>query len=141
MLPAYRLRCLLLSCMRDDATTTATATTMRNGRYIAEDDGPGRGRSSAAGEGWGIVGHSILAGGIIDGDPLSLLLLPSQSFALKSFPCVPTPGGGGLSVSVMYDATLDPHCMMDDLAERRGAWLQRRLASHQLRQQQHYNLQ
>jgi hypothetical protein len=131
MLPAYRLRCLLLSSERDchhrDAAAAMMMTEMKNGGFAASaaaSTGGGAGTAGWGG-GWGIIGHTIHVGDATSppgSDPLFSSSLPSPSFALQPFPCVPTPGGGRLSVSVMYDATLDPHRMMDDIAERRGAW-------------------
>ena len=129
MLPAYRLRCLLLSNI---------ARRDYNG---ASFDGFGTGGSSAAGGGWGTIGSTLYIAAAADDDD-GPEPLPSPSFAVRSFPMVPTPYGH-LSLSVMYDATLDPQRMIADVAERRGGWMllmrQQRMIWEQQKQQHHPN--
>lgn len=62
----------------------------------------------------GIIGYSIYAS---DYEPSGVPTLPSPSFTQQSFPFVKTPYGH-LGVSVMYDATLNPHQMVEGVVDR-----------------------
>ena len=78
----------------------------------------------------GIIGYSIYASDYEPNGPT----LPSPSFTQQAFPSVKTPFGN-LGVSVMYDATLNPHQMVegllvDRLRSEEDVW------AHQQQQQQ-----
>jgi len=126
MLPAYRLKCLLMSHIN-----------------VAQSSGSQQ-------VGWGRIGYSIHMGNSYEHDALTSAAaagssLPSPSFCRHSLPNVATPHGK-LWVSVMYDATLNPNDMMRDLVERRSEWMQRccgmmGAGGGQLLQHQHPQLQ
>ena len=62
----------------------------------------------------GIIGYSIYAS---DYNEPNGPILPSPSFTQQTFPVVKTPFGQ-LGLCVMYDATLNPHQMVEDVVER-----------------------
>lgn len=62
----------------------------------------------------GIIGYSIYASDYAEPNGP---ILPSPSFTQQTFPVVKTPFGQ-LGLCVMYDATLNPHQMVEDVVER-----------------------
>jgi len=83
----------------------------------------------------GIIGYSIYASDYEPNGPT----LPSPSFTQQAFPSVKTPFGN-LGVSVMYDATLNPHQMVEGLVDRlrseEDVWAQHQQQQQQQQQQQ-----
>lgn len=100
MLPAYRLQSLI-----------------DNGGINGGDNGGILGiihnNINNGSTGMGIIGFSIYASDYEPNGPT----LPSPSFTQQSFPSVKTPYGN-LGVSVMYDATLNPYQMVEDVVDR-----------------------
>lgn len=125
MLPASRLKCLLLSHAAASSDILAGGVGV-GGLLVANNGaipaGGGGGNNTNSSVGWGTIGYSIHVGDCNEqhNEPS----LPSPSFARQSLPSVSTPYGN-LCCSVMYDATLNPNHMMNDLMERRSEWIQR----------------
>lgn len=134
MLPSYRLKCLLLS-------------NMTNGEIggVAVNNNPNLGTQAynqqqcqSSNIGWGSIGFSIHVGEYHESSLSQQQYepaLPSPSFARHTLPLVPTTYGQ-LNVSVMYDATLNPTHMMEDIVDRRNEWIQRTFANQQQYQYQ-----
>ena len=95
MLPAYRLQSLIDNSANVDGVFGMIPTN-NNGT-----------------SGMGIIGYSIYASDYEPNGPT----LPSPSFTQQAFPSVKTPFGN-LAVSVMYDATLNPHEMVEGIMDR-----------------------
>ena len=129
MLPAYRLKCLLLNHIassnknsNNNAMMGVGGVAVNNGLFDAmpQTNNIGGNNTTANTIGWGSIGFSIHVAEY-EVEPS----LPSPSFARQSFPAVPTPYGN-LCLSVLYDATLNPNHMVADLVEKRSLWVQQR---------------
>ena len=103
ILPAYRLKCLLQSNIEREAAALNVA--MRHNRQFSQ-----------IADSWGRIGYHVCT------DTTYEQALPSPSFCLQKFPSVSTPYGQ-LCLSVMYDATLNPNYLMEDLLNRRTRWM------------------
>jgi len=103
ILPAYRLKCLLQSNIEREAA--ALNVGMRHNRQLSQ-----------IADSWGRIGYHVCT------DTTYEQALPSPSFCRQQFPSVSTPYGQ-LCLSVMYDATLNPNYMMEDLLNRRTRWM------------------
>ena len=98
MLPGYRLQSLL-----DNSSNNSVG---RDGICINN--------TNVHGNNLGIIGYSIYAS---DYNEPNGPTLPSPSFTQQKFPVVKTPFGQ-LGLCVMYDATLNPHQMVENVVER-----------------------
>lgn len=117
MLPAYQLKCALISNML--GAVDGVVTQQQQGGYPQQSN-------HQQSVGWGHIGYSIHVG---DEQTQYDPPLPSPSFQRQTLPRVSTPYGN-MVLSVMYDATLQPNHMLYDIIERRNGWL------HSLHQQQ-----
>lgn len=97
MLPGYRLQSLI--------DNSGNNSVVRDGICI---------NNNMHGNNLGIIGYSIYAS---DYNEPNGPILPSPSFTQQTFPVVKTPFGQ-LGLCVMYDATLNPHQMVEDVVER-----------------------
>ena len=129
MLPAYRLKCMLLSNSTNDGNVIG-GLSVTNPLVGATDDHQGQQLfvdSNGNQIGWGHIGYSIHVGEISEQQQQYVEpALPSPSFARHILPIVQT-SYGQLKLSVMYDATLNPNYMICDICERRNEWIHRRL--------------
>ncbi len=98
MLPGYRLQSLIDN----------------SGNNSGGRDGICINNNNVRGNNLGIIGYSIYAS---DSNEPNGPILPSPSFTQQTFPVVKTPFGQ-LGLCVMYDATLNPHQMVEDVVER-----------------------
>jgi len=119
MLPAYQLKCALISNML--GAVDGVVTQQQQGGYPQQSN-------HQQSVGWGHIGYSIHVG---DEQTQYDPPLPSPSFQRQTLPSVSTPYGN-MVLSVMYDATLQPNHMLYDIIERRNGWL--------LSQQQHQQI-
>ena len=124
MLPAYRLKCMLLSNLTHGNIGGLSVTNPLVGGAATDQ---ARLFVDANGNqiGWGHIGYSIHVGELSEQQYVEPAL-PSPSFARQVLPIVQT-SYGQLNLSVMYDATLNPNYMICDICERRNEWIQRRL--------------
>ena len=113
MLPSNRLRNILLSPDDKNGGVDQGARMMLTSSHepnITNDDDRGGSSNGRL----GTIGYTVY---IID-DHDDLLALPSPSFIYQSIPptVLPTHGGGMLNMGVMYDVTLEPERMMNELS-------------------------